>query len=28
LIATHPALRGQEVVRFPYSTQAFHCVRH
>lgn len=28
LIATHPALRGQAVVRFPYTTLAFHCVRH
>jgi len=27
LIATHPALRGRETVRFPYQTVAFHCVR-
>lgn len=27
LIATHPALRGQAVVRFPYRTQAFVCIR-
>ncbi len=27
LIATHPALRGQAVVRFPYRTLAFHCGR-
>jgi SAM-dependent methyltransferase len=27
LIASHPALRGQPVVRFPYSTLAFHCTR-
>jgi SAM-dependent methyltransferase len=27
LVATHPALRGQEVVRFPYRTLAFHCMR-
>ena len=28
LIATHPALRGREAVRFPYTTLAFHCERH
>lgn len=28
LIATHPALRGQAIVRFPYSTLAFHAERH
>ena len=28
LIATHPALRGQAEVRFPYRTRAFVCVRH
>ncbi|MCJ0762946.1 class I SAM-dependent methyltransferase [Variovorax terrae] len=28
LIATHPALRGREMVSFPYYTLAFHCVRH
>ncbi|WHZ11383.1 MAG: SAM-dependent methyltransferase [Burkholderiaceae bacterium] len=27
LIATHPALRGQGEVVFPYRTQAFHCLR-
>jgi SAM-dependent methyltransferase len=27
LIATHPALRGQATIRFPYSTLAFHCAR-
>jgi SAM-dependent methyltransferase len=27
LIATHPALRGLAMVRFPYRTLAFHCVR-
>jgi SAM-dependent methyltransferase len=28
LVATHPALRGREAVRFPYTTLAFHCKRH
>ena len=28
LIATHPALRGRETVRFPYTTLAFHSERH
>lgn len=28
LVATHPALRGRETVRFPYTTLACHCVRH
>ena len=28
LVATHPALRGRETVRFPYTTLAFHCERH
>lgn len=28
LIERHPALRGQAVVRFPYRTRAFVCVRH
>lgn len=28
LVATHPALRGRDTVRFPYTTLAFHCVRH
>ncbi|UJB63293.1 methyltransferase domain-containing protein [Acidovorax sp. YS12] len=28
LVATHPALRGRETVRFPYTTVVFHCVRH
>lgn len=28
LVATHPALRGRETVRFPYTTLMFHCVRH
>ena len=28
LAATHPALRGRETVRFPYTTLAFHCERH
>ena len=27
LIATHPALRGQRTVSFPYYTLAFHCTR-
>ena len=27
LIADHPALRGQETVRFPYTTLACHCER-
>lgn len=27
LIARHPALRGQETVRFPYTTLAYHCER-
>lgn len=27
LIATHPALRGREVLDFPYDTLAFHCTR-
>ena len=27
LIESHPALRGQAVVRFPYHTRAFACVR-
>ena len=27
LVATHPALRGQKVVRFPYTTWAFSCQR-
>jgi hypothetical protein len=27
LVATHPDLRGQPVVRFPYRTLAFHCER-
>lgn len=27
LIASHPALRGRETVRFPYQTQAFYCER-
>jgi SAM-dependent methyltransferase len=27
LVATHPALRGQAVTRFPYRTLAFHCRR-
>ena len=27
LIATHPALRGQATVRFPYTTLAYHCAR-
>ena len=26
--ATHPALRGRETVRFPYTTMMYHCVRH
>ena len=28
LIATHPALRGREMLRFPYHTRAFVAVRH
>lgn len=28
LVATHPELRGREVVRFPYTTRAFACQRH
>lgn len=28
LVATHPALRGRETVRVPYTTLACHCVRH
>lgn len=28
LVATHPALRGKDVVRFPYRTRALVCVRH
>ncbi|MBS0506248.1 MAG: methyltransferase domain-containing protein [Proteobacteria bacterium] len=28
LVATHPQLRGREVVRFPYTTRAFACRRH
>ena len=28
LIATHPALRGREMLRFPYHTRAFVTVRH
>lgn len=28
LVATHPALRGKDTVRFPYTTLAVHCVRH
>ena len=28
LIATHPALRGREVLQFPYHTRAFVGVRH
>jgi hypothetical protein len=27
LVATHPALRDQAVVRFPYRTLAFHGIR-
>jgi SAM-dependent methyltransferase len=27
LIATHPALRGQEQIAFPYTTSAFHALR-
>ena len=27
LVATHPALKGKDVVRFPYRTVAYHCVR-
>jgi SAM-dependent methyltransferase len=27
LIATHPALKGQAIVSFPYQTLAFHCTR-
>jgi SAM-dependent methyltransferase len=27
LVATHPALRGQPVLRFPYATRAFHAAR-
>ncbi|HWI80567.1 class I SAM-dependent methyltransferase [Ramlibacter sp.] len=27
LVATHPQLRGQDTVRFPYRTLAFHCRR-
>jgi SAM-dependent methyltransferase len=27
LVATHPALKGREVVSFPYRTVAFDCVR-
>ena len=27
LIAQHPALRGQDTVRFPYTTLAYHCER-
>ncbi|RZJ53881.1 MAG: SAM-dependent methyltransferase, partial [Acidovorax sp.] len=27
LIARHPALRGQDTVRFPYTTLAYHCER-
>ena len=28
LIASHPALRGREVLRFPYQTRAFWFARH
>ena len=28
LVATHPELRGRELVRFPYTTRAFACQRH
>jgi len=28
LVATHPQLRRQAVLRFPYYTLAFHCMRH
>lgn len=28
LVATHPKLRGQAEVRFPYQTRALVCVRH
>ena len=28
LIASHPALRGRQMLQFPYHTRAFVCVRH
>ncbi|AMB84755.1 hypothetical protein AWM79_05300 [Pseudomonas agarici] len=27
LIASHPALRGQETIAFPYRTEAYRCLR-